>query len=184
MDLSSVENVPEDIHVHRTPGDSRRRARGLALALGRGATTGALALLGRVLQDQPCRALGGILKHKGHVFDPAPQVGVPQEHLAPQLGHLLGRVAVRVAQAEVADDDALDVVVGADCERRPQLVLGHLPLVAERVLGAVGLQLGPAHGRHGHDGEGSPVLWFPLLVFVVRASEHHWRKALSQREVY
>lgn len=180
LNLGRVEDTLEDGHVRRAGGD-RGRAGRLALPLARAATAAAAAataaapaspvLLGRVLEDEAHRALCRVLEDKGDVLDPAAQVRVPQEDLAPQLGHLLRRVAVPVAQAEVADDDVADVVVRADAERRPQLVLGHLALVVERVLGPALLELGPAHGRHRHHRQRPPLLQLTLLVPVVRAAE-------------
>lgn len=175
LDLGRVEDALEDGHVRRAGGD-RGRARRLALPLARAAAAAAAAstspvLLGRVLEDEAHRALGRVLEDKGDVLDPAAQVRVPKKDLAPQLGHLLRRVAVPVAQAKVADDDVADVVVRADAERRPQLVLGHLALVVERVLGPALLKLRPAHGRHRDHGQRPPLLQLALLVPIVRAAE-------------
>lgn len=86
----------------------------------------ALALLGDVVENQLRRALALVLEHESDVVEAATYVWIVEEYVSPELGKLLRRVAVPVAQAEIPDDYGPVIVIYAYPQGSADLVPDHV----------------------------------------------------------
>lgn len=92
-----------------------------------------LVLLGHVLENAFRCAVIDIFEDERYMVKAATNIGVEQEHLSPDLGQLLGRIAICISQAKVANDYGSVTIVRTDPKSRSDLVLHYLSFEREGI---------------------------------------------------